>query len=325
MNAIEVKNLTKIFKQYKKESGFKGTFNYLFNRKSFNIEAVSDISFNIKNGERVAFIGPNGAGKTTTLKILSGILYPTSGYVSVLGFTPSERKKEFLKQLSFVMGQKSQLWWELPPIDSFELNKEIYEIPSDHYQNMLNELSEILEIKDLLLIPVKKLSLGQRMKCEIAASLLHNPKVVFLDEPTIGLDIIIQKKIRQFIKQYFSSNDRALILTSHNMDDIKEVCDRVIIINKGKVLYDNSLSNLNRKYINNKYLKIDFNVSVNCDELSKYGKIRSCNPNGLSAILEVPIKEHTKIATEILNKYSVDNIDISEVEIEEIISKFYQK
>ncbi|EKD99780.1 MAG: hypothetical protein ACD_22C00174G0001, partial [uncultured bacterium] len=201
-NAIQVTNLSKNFKVHKKQPGLKGSFKALFRREYKTIEAVKNVSFEIKQGELVGFIGPNGAGKTTTLKMLSGLLYPSSGEANVLGYKPFERKNPFLKQISLVMGQKNQLWWDLPAIETFNLNKEIYEVSDDKYKQVLGELSEILDVKEVMHQQVRKMSLGQRMKCELIASLIHTPRVLFLDEPTIGLDVVMQKKVREFIKEY---------------------------------------------------------------------------------------------------------------------------
>lgn len=199
---IDVANLKKYYSTYQKEPGLMGSFKSLFSRKYSDVKAVDDISFQIEEGELIGFIGPNGAGKTTTLKVLSGLLYPSSGKVSVLGYTPYLRKKQFLKQIALVMGQKNQLWWDLPAMETFLLNKEIYEIPQEKFDLVVNELTELLDVKDLLKIQVRKLSLGERMKCELIAALIHSPKVLFLDEPTIGLDVVMQKKLREFIKEY---------------------------------------------------------------------------------------------------------------------------
>ena len=201
MPQVNVKNLVKIYKTADKEPGLTGSIKSLFHRKYNEVKAVNGVSFNVEEGELVGFIGPNGAGKTTTLKCLTGLLYPTSGEVSVLGFKPWERKNEFLKNIAFVMGQKNQLWWDLPPMETFLLNKEIYEISDEHFNKTLDDLASLLDTKEILKTPTKKLSLGQRMKCELIASLLHTPKVLFLDEPTIGLDVVIQKKLREFKKR----------------------------------------------------------------------------------------------------------------------------
>jgi len=215
MSTISVDHLSKHYKVYRKEPGLIGSFKSLFNRKYEKVKAVDDISFKIDEGELVGFIGPNGAGKTTTLKTLSGLLFPSSGKVSVLGFTPFERKNKFLKQISLVMGQKNQLWWDLPGMESLLLNKEIYEIPDNRFKEVVDDLSRILDAEEFLHIQVRKLSLGQRMKMELMASLIHSPKVLFLDEPTIGLDVVMQKNLRDFIKEYNRKYNSTIILTSH--------------------------------------------------------------------------------------------------------------
>lgn len=252
---IKAQRLKKFYRVYKKEPGLVGSLKSLVKRKHDEVKAVSDISFEIKKGELVGFIGPNGAGKTTTLKCLSGLLYPDSGKISVLDFKPWDRQPEFLKQIAFIMGQKGQLWWDLPPIETFSLNKEIYEIPEAEYQRTLKELVDLLEIKDLLKVQVRKLSLGERMKCELVASLLHSPQVLFLDEPTIGLDIVMQKKIRDFIKDYNARHQATIILTSHYMTDVQELCKRVIIIDKGKIVFDGKITEVLKKYAKYKTLK----------------------------------------------------------------------
>src|SRR3990167_8281355 len=212
MPVIEVKNLKKYYKVHQKEPGLMGSIRSLFHRKYYDVKAVNDISFSINEGELVGFIGPNGAGKTTTLKVLSGLLYPTSGFVSALGYTPWDRNPAYQKQFSLVMGQKNQLWWDLPAIESFILNKEIYEVPADKYKKTLDELVDLLEVKDILKVQVRKLSLGQRMKMELIAALIHSPKILFLDEPTIGLDVVMQKKMRDFIKEYNKRFNSTIIL-----------------------------------------------------------------------------------------------------------------
>ena len=223
MAVISVNKLQKFYKVHQKEPGLAGSIRSLFKRKYYDVKAVDGVSFEINEGELVGFIGPNGAGKTTTLKVLSGLLYPTAGDVSVLGYTPWDRKPAFQKQFSLVMGQKNQLWWDLPAIESFILNKEIYEVPDAQYKQTLDELDTLLDVSDVLKVQVRKLSLGQRMKMELIAALIHSPKILFLDEPTIGLDVVMQKKMRDFIKQYNKFN-ATIILTSHYMDDVKELC-----------------------------------------------------------------------------------------------------
>lgn len=319
---IKVSHLCKYYKQHKKEPGLKGSIKALFKRKYKTIKAVDDISFCIDQGEMVGFIGPNGAGKTTTLKVLSGLLYPTSGEATVLGYIPHKRQADYQKQFSLVMGQKNQLWWDLPAIESFILNKEIYEVPKEQYEKTVEELSELLDVKDVLKVQVRKLSLGQRMKCELIAALLHSPKVLFLDEPTIGLDVVMQKKIREFFKEYNERYKTTVILTSHYMDDVKELCKRIIMINKGKVVYDGSLEEIIKKYAGNKYITLIFLKEVQKQDLKAFGKVVNYEP--LKATLSIPRKEVPHVAAEILKKLPIDDVDIAEPEIEDIIRQLFQ-
>lgn len=321
MNIIESSSLTKHFKVYQKEPGILGSLKSLFSRKYYQARAVDKISFSIKEGELVGFIGPNGAGKTTTLKMLSGLLYPTSGKVSVLGYFPFDRKPEFLKQIALVMGQKNQLWWDLPPMESFLLNKEIYQIPKDKFQKTLNSLISLLEVEDIVNVQVRKLSLGQRMKCELIAALLHSPRVLFLDEPTIGLDVVMQKKLREFIREYNKRFNSTIILTSHYMDDVKELCKRVIIINYGKIIYDGDLDKIVKKFSLNKLLSITFEKKVLLKDLERFGTIREYEP--VRVKLSVPISETKHVAAKILSDFPVDDINIEEQEIEEIIREIF--
>lgn len=334
MSIITVKKLSKIFESYKKAPGLKGAFKALFSREKIFKKAVDDVSFEIEEGELVGFLGPNGAGKTTTLKMLAGILYPTSGKAEILGFIPWERKNEYKKQFAFVMGQKSQLWWDLPAMETFILNREIYEIGKKDFERTLGELIELLGIGDIVKIPVRNLSLGQRMKCEIAASLIHSPKVLFLDEPTIGLDVIAQKKMRDFIKYCNEERETAIILTSHYMEDIAALAKRVIIINYGKIIYDGAMKELIEKYAPYKVLKITFEKSIKKIDLEKfvppplkgYGEARKViSVNNDIFTIEVPRKESARVAAEILNKFPVDDILIDEPEAREIIRMIFDK
>lgn len=246
--AIEAIGLSKHFKVPQKTPGLAGAVRGLFVRHYRDVHAVKDISFSIREGELVGFLGPNGAGKTTTLKMLSGLLHPSAGQAHVLGFVPWKRERRFQKQFTMIMGQRTQLWWDLPAWDSFLLNKEIFEIGDAEFETTVKELTQLLEIEDLLEIPVKKLSLGQRMKAELACSLLHNPKVLLMDEPTIGLDVMMQQKVRQFILQYNQRRKATILLTSHNMDDVSEMCSRVILIDHGKILFDGPLTQIHERY-----------------------------------------------------------------------------
>lgn len=250
MPIIKVENLKKEYEYYKKEAGLLATLKALFYRKKLYKTAVDDISFTINEGEIVAFLGPNGAGKTTTLKMLSGILHNSGGTIDVLGFNPYDRKREFQQQFSIVMGSKEQLIKQITVMDNFLLFKTLYRMPKEEFEESLKELISVLDISDLLNMQVRKLSLGQRMKCELVAALIHKPKVLFLDEPSIGLDVVAQKNIRDFIKKYNKESKTTIILTSHYMHDIEELCERVIIINFGKIIYDGPLQELIKNHQN---------------------------------------------------------------------------
>ncbi|MDP3888691.1 MAG: ATP-binding cassette domain-containing protein [bacterium] len=321
MSAIKVQQLRKIFTVNQSPSGFSGTIQSFFKRKYKEVKAVDGISFSIDEGELVGFIGPNGAGKTTTLKCLSGILYPTSGTLSVLGFTPWERNYNFLKEIALVAGQKNQLLWDLPPIETFKLNKEIYEIPDKQYRETLDQLSELLEIKEIVKTQVRKLSLGQRMKCELVAALLHRPKVLFLDEPTIGLDVVMQKKMREFIREYNHRFKASILLTSHYMDDVKELCKRVIIIDKGLIIFDGNLSEIVEKHAPHKILQVVFNEDFDLKKLDKIGEVKELNfPK---ATILVPREASNAAAAELLHHFPVADLNIEEVPIEDIIRQVF--
>ncbi|MBD3365981.1 ATP-binding cassette domain-containing protein [candidate division WWE3 bacterium] len=319
---IKVDNLTKNFRVRDKEPGFKGSLKGLFKREYKNIEAVKNVSFEIGRGELIGFIGPNGAGKTTTLKMLSGLLYPTEGTVEVLGYRPQDRSHDFLKSISLIMGQKNQLWWDLPAIEAFNLNREIYEIEEKSYKRILGELIDLLDVSDAVQHQVRRLSLGQRMKCELIASLLHTPDVLFLDEPTIGLDVVMQKKIREFILEYNKRHNATIILTSHYMDDVKEICDRVIMINEGSKVYDGDLDSMIKEYADYKILIPIFNDRVSRKELSKYGDVVSYDHP--KAVINVSRRDASKIASEILNNYDIDDLDINEPRLEDIIRDAFE-
>ncbi len=321
MTVVKVNRLKRYYRVHKKEPGLMSSFKSLVKRKYTDVKAVNNVSFQIDEGELVGFIGPNGAGKTTTLKVLSGLLYPTSGQVEVLGFTPWDRKTEFLKQISLVMGQKNQLWWDLPAQETFVLNREIYEIPRKEYEATLKELVDILEIKDVLKVQVRKLSLGQRMKCELVAALLHSPKVLFLDEPTIGLDVVMQKKMRDFIKEYNRQKKSTILLTSHYMGDVKELCERVIIIDKGQIIYDGRLAKIAEKYADHKELSVLFSREIDPKKLAKIGKLKEYQfPR---AVISVRRSVASLAAAELLRKFPVADLDIAEPPIEEIIREVF--
>ncbi len=320
---IKVKNLRKYYQVHQKDPGIVGSLKSLFNRKYSDVKAVDDISFEIKEGELIGFIGPNGAGKTTTLKTLSGLLYPTSGEVSVLGYEPFKRKSRFLKQIALVMGQKNQLWWDLPAVDSFLLNKEIYEISDESYKKTLGELTELLDVSDILNVQVRKLSLGQRMKCELIAALIHNPKVLFLDEPTIGLDVVMQQKLREFIKEYNEKFNSTILLTSHYMQDVKQLAERVIIIDHGKLIYDGKLDNIVKKFAKVKILSIIFKEKVDIEKLKEFGKIEE--DEFPKVVISVPLEKSKKIAVDLLQNFPIEDLNIEEPSIEEIIREIFSK
>ncbi|MGB9706806.1 MAG: ABC transporter ATP-binding protein, partial [Microgenomates group bacterium] len=320
-SVIEVKNLKKFFQVHKKEPGLVGSIKSLVARKYEEVRAVDDISFNIEEGELVGFIGPNGARKTTTLKCLSGLLYPTSGFISVQDFIPWQRKPEFLRQIALIMGQKNQLWWDLPPPETFQLNKEIYEIPEEKYKETLNELVALLEVEDILEIQVRKLSLGQRMKCELIAALLHSPKVLFLDEPTIGLDVVMQKKMRDFIKEYNRRYKATIILTSHYMGDVKELCHRVMIIDKGKLVFDGQLSEIVQKYTDHKLISVILAKEVDPKILNGVAKVKEFSYPKL--VYSVKRDEVSEITAKVLEELPVADLNIEEPPIEDIIRELF--
>lgn len=321
MNVISVSHLTKFYQIHKKEPGLIGTFKSFLSRKYETVKAVNDISFEIDEGELVGFIGPNGAGKTTTLKCLSGLLYPTDGKISVLGFTPYDRKSNFLKQISLVMGQKNQLWWDLPAIDTLLLNKEIYEIPQKKFDEVVLDLSRLLEVENLLKIPVKRLSLGERMKCELIAVLIHSPKVLFLDEPTIGLDVVMQKKLRDFIKEYNRQYKATILLTSHYMRDVEALCKRVIIINHGAILYDGLLSHLIKRYAPYKMMKIILRSEIDPKKLTEFGEVKKFQHPEL--ILRVSYKESGETAAKLLKQLPVEDLTLEDPDIEDVIREVF--
>lgn len=318
---IRVENLTKEYAYYKKKAGLLASIKGLFYRKKLYTDAVKNISFEIEPGEFVGFVGPNGAGKTTTLKMLSGILYPTGGAVEVLGYAPFERKTELQKQFALVMGQKNQLWWDLPAIESFLLNKAIYEIPNNIFEKNLHELSELLGIEDILNVQVRKLSLGQRMKCELVAALLHNPKVLFLDEPTIGLDVVSQNAIREFLKMYNRQTGATIILTSHYMQDIRRLCDRVIIIHHGQLLYDGRYDALHAKYSDFKTVEFTLEEDIPEAQLHQYGAKIEKRDHTYS--IRVPYAQTAEITGKLFEQFNVEDILIHERDIEEIISEIF--
>ncbi len=318
---ISVERLRKEYRSFKKEAGLAGAIKSLFKREYDRRVAVDDVSFDIERGELVGFLGANGAGKTTTLKILSGLLYPTSGKVAVLGFTPSDRKDDFRRQFSIVLGQKNQLLWDLPAEDSFLLLKEIYEIPNDDFQRQLSLLTTLLGVTDKLGVQLRRLSLGERMKMELIGSLLHKPKVLFLDEPTIGLDVVAQKTIREFIKTYNETEQTTILLTSHYMQDIETLCKRVIIIDAGKIFFDGALEKIIGEFSSEKVLSLDFSSPVERERLERFGVVEDWSP--VSAKLRVARASISKTSAEMLAALPVHDLNIEEVPIEDVIRSIF--
>lgn len=323
MEAISVRNLTKSFEYYEKEAGLKSSFRNLFHREKLVREAVRSISFSIGEGEIVGFLGPNGAGKTTTLKMLSGILFPTSGDATVLGYVPWERKKAFKMNFSIVMGQKSQLWFDLPAIESFRLNQSIYEIDDNAFSHTLDELTDLLDVRSMLKVQVRRLSLGERMKMELIAALLHRPKVMFLDEPTIGLDILSQRKIREFIQYYNQQTKTTVILTSHYMNDIEALCRRMVLINQGRIVFDGELDRVNDLFSERKILRLQLSDEMDADQLTRFGMVKRCE--GVEVTLEIPKERMKAVAKEILDTLPVVDFTMEDIPVEEGIALLYQQ
>jgi ABC-2 type transport system ATP-binding protein len=321
---IKVKNLCQTYHYTEKKPGLKNSFRNLFLAEKKTKEAVKNISFEIAEGELVGFLGPNGAGKTTTLKMLSGILTPTGGEIKVLDYEPIKRQNAYKMQFAFVMGQKSQLWWDLPPMESFLLNKEIYEVSDNDFKQRMDEMIKVLGVSEIVNKQVRQLSLGERMKCELIAALIHNPKVLFLDEPTIGLDVVAQKNIRDFIRKYNKKNKTTIILTSHYMEDISQLCERIIIIDEGKIIYDGSISDIIKKYAPYKKITLEFDEIVKKEDLEKFAIVKEFF--GISASLEVPRDEVKNLLGKVLaSNLPISDVKIDEEDIESIIRNIFTK
>ena len=325
MPLIEVQGLTKTFRTYKKQPGFAGAFRGLFHRKYEQTVAVKDVSFTVEQGEFVGFLGPNGAGKTTTLKMLSGLLYPTSGSARVLGYTPWERADGYRRQFALLLGQKNQLWWDLPARESLELNSKIYGINEKLFERTVAELTELLGVKEKLNVMVRELSLGERMKMELIASLLHQPKVLFLDEPTIGLDVISQKTVREFLRTHNATRKTTILLTSHYMADIQELCQRVIIIDRGTIFFDGRLSEILDRFADSKLVTISCGGSANCrkEDLLKYGEVLEQSSEAIK--LKVKRDRVIPVCKALLDELPVSDIDIQEVPIEDVIRQIFAR
>ncbi len=327
MPAITVSHLTRRFTTHVKQPGLSGALRGLFRRQYITKTAVDDVSFDIESGEFVGFLGPNGAGKTTTLKILSGVLHPTSGAALVLGHEPWKREAALQRRFSLVLGQKNQLWWDLPALDSFLLNRAIYEVPQADFDAKVEELSELLDLKKLLHVPVRKLSLGERMKCEIAASLLHAPQVLFLDEPTIGLDVVSQVRIREFLRDYNARTGITVMLSSHYMADIEALCKRVIVIGEGRVVYDGGLRELSDRFANRRRIPLTLAEDLGAAELEQRldGLHSETASEGRNLIVTVPRDEVPMRVARLLQDLPVDDLAVEDVELETVIRDLFTR
>lgn len=319
MPSITITNLAKTYSVPERDAGLGNALKSLIHPKTRDVKAVDQISFDVDGGEIVGFLGPNGAGKTTTLKMLSGLLYPTSGTLNVLGHTPSKREREFLTQITLVMGQRNQLIWDIPVIDSLERNRAVYRISPKDYKSIRDELTDLLDIGDLLSKPVRNLSLGERMKCEFAAALLHRPSVLFLDEPTIGLDVTMQRRIREFVAAYNVKYGATVLLTSHYMADVEALCKRVVIIHHGRILFDGDLADLVTRFSPHKTIIVE--LETKGTDLSPYGDVVEADGNRYS--LRVPKSETPQITARLLNDQPVIDLTVEDPPIEEVIEQVF--
>lgn len=321
MPAIHVQNLSKTYSVFRKKEGLFASVKGLFHREYTEVKAVRNVSFSIEEGEMVAFLGPNGAGKTTTLKLLSGLIYPTGGEATVLGHIPWKRENAYRRRFSLVMGQKNQLWWDLPAQESFSLHKEIYRIETDRFQRRMDELTELLEVKSLIGQPVRELSLGERMRMELIAALLHSPDVLFLDEPTIGLDVVSQRNVQEFLKHYQATQNITVILTSHYMKDVEALCERTIIINEGEIKHDGPLEEIVERFSHHKIIELQFAGTEIPPNLERFGTVIENRPP--SAKLEVPRNQIPEILTALLQEYTIEDVSVAERPLEEVIAEFF--
>ena len=324
MSFIKVDALCKSFKVAKRNSGVKAALKSFFKREYKIVDAVKDVSFEIEKGEIVGYIGPNGAGKSTTIKMLSGILKPTAGNIIIDGLNPFKDRRKYVSKIGVVFGQRSQLAWDIPAEDTFDLLRDIYKINNNEYQKTKEELVNLLDIKDIIKQPVRSLSLGQRMRCEIAASLLHKPEILFLDEPTIGLDTTSKKIVREFIKKINKEQKVTIILTTHDMFDIDALAKRIILIGRGKILYDGTLNNLKRKYGSYKNITVNTKENIKITKLNGVIKKEKIN-GGYNFIIDSNILTISKFVNYLSKNYSIDDIDIDNENIDDMILKLYDE
>ena len=323
MAEIEIEHLSKHYKVHRRPPGIAAALRSLFSRKYETVKAVEDLSFRIEAGERVGFLGPNGAGKTTTLKVLSGLLHPTAGSVRVAGHVPQRREAAFLRRITLVMGQKQQLLWDLPPAETFALNRAIYDVPRADFDATMKELSTLLDLEKLSTKPTRQLSLGERMKCELAAALLHRPKVLFLDEPTIGLDVSMQASMREFIRSYNERHGATVILTSHYMQDVLALCPRVVVIDEGKLLYDGDLRALARKINPDKLVTVKLSAPVAAVDLARYGTVSEHDDE--HAVMRVGAADLRTAVAGILAALPVSDLTVEDPPLEDIMRQVFVK
>jgi ABC-2 type transport system ATP-binding protein len=319
--AIAVRGLTKVYRVHQREAGLAAALKSVVRRRYKEVRAVSDLSFSIASGERVGFLGPNGAGKTTTLKMLSGLLHPTAGSIDVAGYVPQRREPAFLKRITLVMGQKQQLLWDLPPADTFDQNRAIYDIPHDVFRETMAELDELLDLSEIAKKPTRQLSLGERMKCELAAALLHRPDVLFLDEPTIGLDVGMQLAVREFIRRYNERRAATVLLTSHYMDDVLALCPRVIVIDSGKLRYDGDLPTLVHSVRPQKRIALRFGSPPDRALLERVGTVVEYEPT--RAVLEVTQASLRDAVSHLVGQVSVTDLTIEDPPLEEVMRELF--
>ncbi len=323
MPAIVAENLAKSYRVFQKQEGLWGSLRSLYHREYRLVHAARDVSFSIERGEMVAFLGPNGAGKTTTLKLLSGLLYPTTGQCRVLGYVPQERQHAFRRRFSLVMGQKNQLWWDLPAIDSFRLHQEIYCIPPADYRRRLDELVGLLDVEHKLHQPVRELSLGERMRMELIAALLHEPEVLFLDEPTIGLDVVSQTTVQKFLRHYQRTQGITVLLTSHYMKDVEALCERAIIINEGEIKHDGALSDVVSRFSQDKLVSLQFAGGLVPPDLASYGEVIEASPTRTK--LRIKRLEIPKALASLLERYPVEDVAVLERPLEDVIAEMFRE
>jgi ABC-2 type transport system ATP-binding protein len=323
MAIIEAEGLTKTYRVFQKKEGLLGALRGLYRRDYKEVRAVEQVSFSIEPGEMVAFLGPNGAGKTTTLKMLSGLIYPTSGTASVLGFTPWHRADAFRRRFALVMGQKNQLWWDLPAADSFQLHREIYSIPAAEFQKTLSELTAILGVEALTRQAVRELSLGERMKMELIAALLHQPQLLLLDEPTIGLDVIAQVAIQQCLRDYHTKRGVTMLLTSHYMRDVEALCSRVLVITHGRLVYDGPLSGITERFGQTKLVRLQFAEGQAPEDMERYGEVT--RREGPTVMLNVERARVAEILGAILDRHAVVDVSVQDPPLEQTIARVFEE